>query len=87
MTFKRFFQNSDGDVVIIQPPNLLLSVWLVQIITNALFMHGKPAAIPILTTATLYAWAYNELRSGDSPFRRLLGAGVLVMIIAGAFFR
>jgi hypothetical protein len=87
MTFKRFFQNSDGDVVIIQPPNLLLSVWLVLSITNALFLHDKPAAIPILATATLFAWTYNELRAGDSPFRRVLGAVVLVMIIVGAFIR
>ena len=87
MPSRRFFEDKHGHVVLFQKPNLLITSWLILQLIDFVFLHGKVQAVHILATATLFAWSYDELRRGVSPFRKLLGAAVLVLIIATQFMR
>jgi hypothetical protein len=78
----RFFQNEEGDWKIVQLPNLLLLLWLFVISSNALFFNRERDELSILSGMLLFSWSYSELRQGESPFRKTLGAIVLFMVIA-----
>jgi hypothetical protein len=86
----RFFRNPEtGAVVVAQPPNLPLWVWLVS---TAVRMVLSPdgalgVVLSVVGTLALLAWAALELTRGDSPFRRVLGAVVLVAVVAGLLLR
>ena len=67
----RFLKNSRGNWAIIQLPNILLSTWIILIVVNYLF-DSQPTRL--LQSTVLFAWAYIELKDGDSLFRRTLGA-------------
>ena len=78
----RVFKNKDGKWVIIQFPNLLLSVWIILLLLNAL-MHNQH--IRLLQSAVLFAWAYLELTKGESYFRKSLGAVILIGVTVSFF--
>jgi hypothetical protein len=87
MSIDRFFKDKHGRVVLYQRPNLLISAWLMLTVIDLLFLHGKYQPVCILTTAILFAWAYDEVRRGDTPFRKILGAVVLLGIFITVFLR
>jgi hypothetical protein len=87
MSIDRFFKDKHGKVMLYQRPNLLISAWLVLTLIDLLFLQGKYQPIRIFSTAILFAWAYDELRSGDTPFRKTLGAVVLLGIFIMVFLR
>jgi hypothetical protein len=76
-----FFRNpKTGRIVIAQPPNLPLAIFLAA---TAVRLVADPEGTPgtIVTVASrvgLVWWALLEIVRGDSPFRRVLGTGVLV---------
>lgn len=81
-----FFKNNQGNTVIWQTPNIPLLSWLVlkllaMVINNEQFKSGFSK----LSTAFLFAWAYLEITSGASYFRRLLGLVVMTALIIGFF--
>ena len=86
----RFFRNPDsGDVVVAQMPNIPLWLFLAATAAQAL-LHPKGAAgtgISIVAGVSLAVWAVLEIARGDSPFRRVLGAIVLVASLLGYLFR
>ncbi|MDB5168883.1 MAG: hypothetical protein JWO41_239 [Candidatus Saccharibacteria bacterium] len=83
----KFFKNRSGKIVIMQIPNPPLWLWIICEILSRVFKHGKThSGLVALGTASLLAWAYMELTSGGSLFRRILGGLVLAATIAG-FFR
>ena len=46
--------------------------------------HGAtPRCVPIVGTVSLVVWAGLEIARGDSPFRRVLGAVVLLATVIG----
>src|SRR4051794_13554638 len=76
-----FFRNPEtGDVVVAQPPNAPLALFLAATAVRLLASpHGTFAtAISVLATGSLTVWAVLEVARGDSPFRRVLGGVVLV---------
>lgn len=82
----RFFTNPEtGRLVIAQRPNLPLAVFLVA---TAVRVLSDPegtvgTAVSVVGTAALLTWAGLEIARGDSPFRRVLGAVILVVTVVG----
>ena len=73
---------ADGRIVVGQAPNVALFAFTgALVLTNVL---PKPAAgvFGIVAFGSLAWWAYDELFFGVNPFRRVLGAGILVGILA-----
>ena len=86
----RFFRNPrTDDIVVAQRPNLPLGIWAVAWAIRAVFSpHGALATVlTVVGTASLGVWAVLELIRGDSPFRRVLGAVVLVFVAVGVVAR
>lgn len=77
--YQKFWRNSNGEIVIFQPPNLPIIVWAVfnvigRIVTDGFIHHAATA----ISFAGLIIWAMLELLSGDTYFRRLLGLMILI---------
>jgi hypothetical protein len=86
----RFFRNPDsGDVVVMQPPNAPLLVWLAASALRWVFSPDGTfgTALAVIGTVSLVIWSLLEIARGDSPFRRALGALVLVGTILGLLLR
>lgn len=82
----RFFRNPrTGDLVVAQMPNIPLWIYLAATATRLVFRPGGTfgTLVSIVATASILVWAAAEVARGDSPFRRVLGAVVLVMVVAG----
>lgn len=78
---RRFLSDRQGRIVVAQPPNLPLLAWA----GFALAAWATPGRwsgyFDFLGGAALVTWAYLEIRYGDSPFRRVLGAVVLAAVL------
>jgi hypothetical protein len=80
-----FFRNrTTGDITIAQAPNLVL--WVV-IVAGALRWvwpsPGAPAtALDVVFRGGLLVWSLDEIFRGVNPWRRCLGAAVLVYELA-----
>jgi hypothetical protein len=48
---------------------------------------GQGVVLDAVATAALLVWAVDEVLRGVNPFRRLLGGGVLVVVVAGLVVR
>ena len=86
MTIPRFFRNPQtGEVVIAQPPNLPLWIFLAATVVRiVVHPHGAAGtAVSIVGAIALAWWAILEITKGESPFRRVLGAVVLVTMVVG----
>jgi hypothetical protein len=86
----RFFTNPEtGRLVIAQWPNLPLAVFLVATAVRVMVEPEGTAGtlVSIIGTAALLVWAALEVGRGDSPFRRVLGAVVLVVTVVGIVTR
>lgn len=76
--YKRFFQDKNGKIVIMQSPNMPISTWAVATIAAKLFARGTPHAFfDIVAFGALFTWAWLEIFQGSSPFRRVLGALIM----------
>jgi len=83
----RLFRDKQGHVVIVQPPNIPLWVWIIARLT-AIFLEGQPRTIVMaIATLALAVWAVMEIGWGVNLFRRLLGAAVMISILAGIYLR
>lgn len=81
-----FFRDKNGNIVIIQPPNLIISIWALASIAKLVFPTGSiNGGLDLIATIALFIWAGAELFQGDSYFRRTLGAIVLIGMIAAKF--
>lgn len=80
-----FRSRETGEVVIGQWPNLPLWVFLATaVIGRILDLDGTPErVVRVVGAAALAWWAVDEMLRGVNPFRRLLGAFVLLVTIAG----
>lgn len=85
--FDKLFKNKDGKIVIWQNPNILLWIWILTTAVDLLIKHGSlHSSLRHLGDAALFAWAYLEIRSGESIIRRILGVIVMAVVIF-SFFR
>jgi hypothetical protein len=81
--FDRFFRDSQGNIVIAQPPNLPLTVGLTATAIQFLLPPGNlKLAFTLVAFGTLYTWAWLELFSGVNYFRRSLGLMMLCTLMA-----
>ena len=82
MRVRRFFEDDRGRLVLWQVPNPPLILWGVA--TAATWMlEGDAAEVAALVAfGAIFTWGWLELTSGVTPFRRLLGAVVLVGAVA-----
>lgn len=86
----RFFTRSDtGELAVVQWPNLPLTTFLAATAVRAL-AHPEGTAgavVAVVGAAAILVWSVLEIARGDSPFRRVLGALVLVVTVAGILSR
>lgn len=81
--FDRTFRDSEGQIVIAQPPNLPLIVWIVASLLKLIFTTSKiHLGLDLVAFGVLFTWAWEELFQGVNYFRRALGLIVLVGLIA-----
>lgn len=87
MTAHSFFRDKNGKVAILQPLNLPILGWLITMILSMLIHEKFGAFFETVSFAFLFLWAYLEITSGDSMFRRTLGGIVMATIVLSALFR
>lgn len=74
----RAFRDDRDRLVLAEPPNAAIGVWAVATGVR-LAADGAETELWLrgVATGALVVWALDELLRGATPFRRLLGAGVL----------
>ena len=78
-----WLRSSDGRLVLGQFPNPALCVWMTALVLGWFDLSATHAtAVDGVRHGALLVWALDEVVRGASPFRRLLGAGVLAAQIA-----
>ncbi|XGV96123.1 MAG: hypothetical protein ACAF41_25720 [Leptolyngbya sp. BL-A-14] len=81
--FDQTFRDSNGNIVIAQPPNLPIIVGLAATLLNLLPTEGNlHAGLGALAFGSLFTWAWMELFQGVNYFRRSLGFIVLLGLLA-----
>ncbi|TAG96334.1 MAG: hypothetical protein EAZ18_05130 [Oscillatoriales cyanobacterium] len=81
--FDRVFRDSKGKIVIAQPPNLPLIVWIAASLLKLVVTTGKiNLGLELVAFGSLFTWAWEELFQGVNYLRRALGLIVLVGLIA-----
>ena len=80
-----FRSRETGRIAIVQWPNLTLIVFVVARALDALLHPGTPWSTVLrgVGTVAIVWWSVDELVRGVNPWRRLLGAGVLVVQVVG----
>ncbi|MBW4504997.1 MAG: hypothetical protein KME64_00525 [Scytonematopsis contorta HA4267-MV1] len=79
----KVFRDSNGEIVIAQPPNLPIIVWGVTSLLKLVFTSGEVSTVlDAVAFGSLFTWAWEELFQGVNYFRRALGFVVLLGVIA-----
>ena len=82
----KVFRDKLGRVVIWQNPNLPLWGWITSVLAGIVVKSSPThSAISQFGMAALFTWAYLEIRSGITLFRRIIGVIVMIVIIYGLF--
>lgn len=80
--FDRIFQDNEGNILLVQIPNLLIIIGIVSSLLKMIFTTGKlNLGLDAIAFGTLFTWAWEELFQGVNYFRRALGAFVLLGLI------
>lgn len=82
----RFFRSpKSGQLVVVQMPNLPLWIFLAATAARLLFQPkgSLGTIVSIIGTVALMVWATLEITRGESPFRRVLGAVVVLVTVVG----
>ncbi len=81
--FDQIFRDSEGNIVIAQPPNLPLIVGIVASLLKLVVTAGTiNLGLDLVAFGALFTWAWEELFQGVNYFRRALGLIALVALIA-----
>jgi hypothetical protein len=84
--FDKTFRDSEGNIVIAQPPNLPLLVGITATILKLIVKSGNiHTGLDAIAFGSLFTWAWQELFEGVNYFRRALGLLVLIGVIASRF--
>jgi len=80
-----FEDRRTGRIVVAQWPNIPLAVWIVASAVNWLANPGGRwgTALQVTGTVALIVWAADEIFRGVNPWRRILGAVVLIAMVVG----
>ena len=81
--FDQVFRDDEGKIVLGQPPNLPIIVWIVATLLKTIFATGQiNTGLELIAFGTLFTWAWEELFQGVNYFRRALGLIVIVSLLA-----
>ena len=81
-----FCKNSDGKWKVIQPPNVPLAAWILLTGISLVIPQGSmQSGVHVLRDAVLFTWSYMEVTAGESKFRRVLGAVVMIFLLRTFF--
>ena len=81
--FNQVFRDDEGKIVLGQPPNLPIIVWIGATLLKMIFATGQiNTGLELIAFGTLFTWAWEELFQGVNYFRRALGLIVLVGLLA-----
>lgn len=79
---EKCYKDRHGRVVIVQKPNLPISVWAVSTVLGHFFACGSShTLLALVAFGALFTWAWLELFSGANYLRRLLGLMVMIAIL------
>jgi hypothetical protein len=85
--FDKTFRDSEGNIVIAQPPNLPILVGITATVLKLMVKSGDiHTGLDAIAFGSLFTWAWQELFDGVNYFRRGLGLLVLIGVIATRFF-
>ena len=80
--FDKTFRDSNGNIVIAQPPNLPIIVWGVASLLQLVVTEGDVnRGLDILAFGCIFTWAWQELFQGVNYFRRGLGLIALIGVL------
>jgi hypothetical protein len=79
-----FVSRHSGRLVVAQWPNVPLAAFLLLFVVSRIFHPSGSMGtfIRVLGIAALLVWALDELLRGVNPFRRILGAAVLLATVS-----
>lgn len=82
-----FRSRETGKIVIVQPLNIPLGIFFVAAaIRRFANLEGAArTAVAVIAFVSLMWWAVDEILRGVNPFRRILGAVVAAVTVAGLF--
>ena len=81
--FDRIFRDSEGNIVIAQPPNLPILVGAAATLLQFVLPASKIQTLSVLVAfGALFTWAWQELFEGVNYFRRALGLVSLIGLVA-----
>ena len=86
--FEWLFRNRrTGAITIAQFPNLPLWIFFGALLLRRIADPGGAARtlLDVVSTLALGWWAGDELFRGVNPFRRILGGGVLTLLLVSVF--
>lgn len=84
--FNKTFRDSEGNIVIAQPPNLPLIVGITTTVLKLIVPGGNlHTGLDAIAFGSLFTWAWQELFDGVNYFRRSLGLLGLISLIALRF--
>lgn len=82
-----FIRDKHGRLTLWQTPNPPLILWIIFTIISFFVSRSLNEAAHQFGTIFLSIWAYLEITTGSSPFRRTLGALVATVIFYGIITR
>ena len=85
-TWDKFWKNKNGKIAIWQFPNIPLFGWIIFTVLTLILKAGRVnSGSQFIADAFLFTWSYLEMKEGESYFRRLLGAVVMIAILLSHF--
>ena len=80
------FRNKEGKIAVFQWPNLPLTVWILATLASKVLAGNLQKASSGVAFVALLMWAVLEISSGESIFRRIVGALVLAWLLFRIFW-
>jgi hypothetical protein len=74
-------------MTIYQRPNAILIISLLALAGSKFLPHPFDGYAYALEVTAFSAWAYDEIRRGDGPFRRVLGGVVAIYMVISLALR
>lgn len=80
-----FIRDKDGKVAVWQNPNLALWLWLGLTVLSRFLGGWWQQLVSLLALGAIIGWAFLEILSGASYFRRTLGLIVFIFSLISLF--
>ncbi|KAB8332459.1 hypothetical protein SD80_017815 [Scytonema tolypothrichoides VB-61278] len=85
--FDKIFRDSEGQIVVAQPPNPPLILWAAASLLKLIFTSGEiNTVLDAVAFGSLFTWAWEELFQGVNYFRRALGLIVLIGVVGSKVY-